>query len=143
MCRLLGVSTNGYYAWNLRCPSARDLEDQQLLEHIRAIHKRSRGTYGAPRIHAELKELGVRIARKRVARLMREDGIQGVCCRRKRVTTLGNPGGKIAEDLVNRDFSAREPNKLWVADITYIPTLAGVLYRSKSTRLNSSRVANS
>ena len=77
MYRLLGVSTSGYYAWNLRCPSARDLEDQQLLEHIRAIHKRSRGTYGAPRIHAELKELGVRIARKRVARLMREDGIQG------------------------------------------------------------------
>ena len=128
MCRLLGVSTSGYYAWNLRCPSARDLEDQQLLEHIRVIHKRSRGTYGAPRIHAELKELGVRIARKRVARLMREDGIQGVCRRRKRVTTLGNPGGKIAEDLVNRDFSATAPNKLWVADITYIPTLAGVLY---------------
>jgi hypothetical protein len=67
MCRLLGVSTSGYYAWASRTPSARDMEDQQLAEHIRAIHKRSRGTYGVPRIHAELQELGVRIARKRVA----------------------------------------------------------------------------
>jgi putative transposase len=128
MCRLLGVSTSGYYAWASRTPSARDLEDQQLLEHIRAIHKRSRGTYGVPRIHAELKGLGVRISGKRIARLMRQDGIKGVSRRRKPVTTVRKPADKIARDLVDRDFSATAPNRLWVADITFIPTLAGVLY---------------
>lgn len=128
MCRLLDVSTSGYYAWALRTPSARDMEDQQLLEHIRAIHKRSRSTYGSPRIHAELKDLGVRIARKRVARLMRQDGIKGVSRRRKPVTTVRKPADKIARDLVERNFSVAAPNRLWVADITYIPTLAGVLY---------------
>ena len=128
MYRLLGVSTSGYYAWASRTPSARDLEDQQLTEQIRAIHRRSRGTYGVPRIHVELKELDVRIARKRVARLMRQDGIQGVSCRRKPVTTVRKPADKIARDLVDRDFSATAPNRLWVADITFIPTLAGVLY---------------
>lgn len=128
MCRLLGVSTSGYYAWASRTPSARDMEDQQLLEHIRAIHKRSRGTYGSPRIHAELKDLGVQISGKRIARLMRQDAIKGVSRRRKPVTTVREPADKIARDLVGRDFSATAPNRLWVADITYIPTLAGVLY---------------
>lgn len=128
MCRLLGVSTSGYYAWASRTPSARDIEDQQLAGQIRAIHKRSRGTYGSPRIHAELKELGVRISGKRVARLMRQDGLKGVSRRRKPVTTVRKPADKIARDLVNRDFSATAPNRLWVADITFIPTLAGVLY---------------
>lgn len=128
MCRLLGVSTSGYYAWASRTPSAREMEDQQLAEHIRAIHTRSRGTYGSPRIHAELKELGVRIARKRVARLMRQDGLKGVSRRRKPVTTVRRPADKTARDLVERNFSVAAPNRLWVADITYIPTLAGVLY---------------
>lgn len=128
MCRLLGVSTSGYYAWASRTPSARDIEDQQLAEHIRAIHKRSRGTYGSPRIHAELKDLGVRISGKRVARLMRQDGIKGVSRRRKPVTTVRKPADKIARDLVERNFSVAAPNRLWVADITYIPTLTGVLY---------------
>src|SRR5690625_7318816 len=102
MCRVLAVCTSGYYAWISRCPSPRALEDQQLLEQIRAIHKRSRGTYGVPRIHAELKEMGMRIARKRVARLMRNDRLHGVFRRCKLVTTLSDPAGKTVVAYVNQ-----------------------------------------
>src|SRR5690625_337331 len=123
MCRVLGVSTSGYYAWISRCPSPRDLEDQQLLEQIRAIHKRSRGTCGAHRTHAELKEMGRRIARKRVARLIRKDRLQRVSRRCTPVTTLSDSAGKTVEDLVNRVFSAQVPNMAWVADSTCIPAL--------------------
>ncbi len=128
MCRVLGVSTSGYYAWRRRRMSTRVREDVRFLAQIRAIHERSRGTYGAPRIHAQLAAEGPRVGRKRVARLMREAGLQGVSRRKKRTTTVRNEKARPASDLVERDFSAAGPNQLWVADLTYVPTRAGFLY---------------
>ena len=128
MCQLLGVSTSGYYAWCKRKPCLRQREDQCLLEQIRAIHKRSRGTYGSPRIWEELTELGARVSRKRVARLMRQDGLTGVTRRRRHVTTRSDKDHPVARDLVGRNFTATAPNQLWVADITYIPTRTARLY---------------
>ncbi len=128
MCRVLDVSTSGYYAWRRRKISVRSREDEDLRRRIRAIHDRSRQTYGSPRIHAELKEEGTRIGRKRVARLMNESGLAGVSRRRSVRTTRRDPAARPAPDLVDRKFVANGPNQLWVADITYIPTLAGFLY---------------
>jgi len=99
-----------------------------LIEKIRAQHKRSRGTYGAPRIHQDLAAEGILVGLKRVARLMRREGLQGVSRRKGPRTTIRKEGSRPAPDLVNRNFSATAPNKLWVADITYIPTWAGFLY---------------
>lgn len=127
MCRVLGVSTSGYYAWSARQPSARARSDAALKERIGAIHIGSYGTYGVPRVHAELFESGLRVARKRVARLMGEMGLQGVS-RRRSVRTTVRDGAQPAPDLVDRRFVAKEPNKLWVADITYIATGVGFLY---------------
>ena len=127
MCRVLEVSTSGYYAWRKRPASKRAQADAILLRQIRTAHAASDGTYGAPRIHAELVAAGVEVGRERVARLMREAGIVGVHRRRFVVTTTrGN--GRQAPDLVERQFAADGPNRLWVADITYIPTWAGFLY---------------
>ena len=126
--RVLGVSPSGYYAWRERPPSARTRVDQGLLTQICEIHGRSRGTYGAPRIHAELRDRGVRCGRKRVARLMRQAGLTGAQRRRYRGTTRQNPDAVTAPDLVQRDFTASEPDQLWVADITYVPTGEGWLY---------------
>ena len=95
---------------------------------IEAFHEASRGTYGAPRIHADLKEGGVQVGRKRVARLMREAGLEGVSRRRFVKTTRQSPAQRAAPDLVNREFTATAPDEIWVADITYIPTWAGFLY---------------
>lgn len=128
MCRLLGVSTSGYYAWRKRGPSRRAQQDAVLLERIQAIHTWSRGTYGVPRIHAELQSEGVNVGRKRVARLMRQAGLEGVTRRRHRKTTRRDVEAKSAPDLVERDFTSNAPDQLWVADITYIPTRAGFLY---------------
>lgn len=128
MCRLLDVSSSGYYAWLNRAPSARALADQALLLRIRTIHLLSRNTYGAPRIHAELAREGIRVGQKRVARLMRKAGIHGVSRRKKPRTTNRENGVSPAPDLVRRDFVAQEPDKLWVADITYIHTWTGFLY---------------
>jgi putative transposase len=128
MCQLLGVSTSGYYAWSTRPVSERARRDAELMDKIRAIHERSRGTYGVPRIHAELKAEGIDVGRKRIARLMREAGLEGVSRRRRRGTTKRDPKARPAPDLVNREFVADGPDKLWVADITYIPTWAGFLY---------------
>ena len=128
MCRLLEVSTSGYYAWLKRPRSKRSREDAILTDRIRWIYLRSRSTYGAPRVYEELRDEGVRVGRKRVARLMRAAGLQGVS-RRKRVrTTIRKPGVRPAPDLVKRDFTADRPDQLWVADITYIRTWAGFLY---------------
>jgi len=128
MCRVLGVSTSGYYSWVRRGLSPRMVSDRVLASKIRAIHEQSRGTYGAPRVHVELAEQHVHVAKKRVARLMRTDGIAGVS-RRKRVrTTRRNPEAQPAPDLVQRHFSAISPDWLWVADITYVPTWQGFLY---------------
>ena len=127
-CRVLGVSPSGYYAWLSRPRSARCVIDEALLERIRAIHRESRGTYGAPRIHAELVDEGWRIGRKRVARLMREAGLFGVSRRKWISTTQRRPDARPAPDLVARDFTADRPDQLYVADITYVPTWAGFLF---------------
>ena len=127
MCRLLGVSSSGYYAWIKRRPSRRAEEDAALLGEIHAAHVTSRGTYGAPRIHAELIAKGIHVGRKHVARLMSRAGLAGVS-RRKFVVTTVKGDGRQAPDLVERDFTAEAPDRLWVADLTYIPTWAGFLY---------------
>ncbi len=128
MCRLLGVSTSGFYAWRDRAPSARAQADTQLLVQIRQIHERSRETYGRPRVHAELTEQGVRVSPKRVSRLMRAAGLQGVSRRKGIYTTVRDANARPAPDLVQRCFAAERPDQLWVADITYVPTWAGFLY---------------
>jgi putative transposase len=127
MCRLLGVSPSGYYAWTKRQPSRRSQTDAALVVEIRAAHMASRGIYGAPRIHVDLAAKGIRVGRKRVARLMSVAGLAGVS-RRKFVHTTVKGSGRQAPDLVDRNFTAERPNLLWVADITYIPTSAGFLY---------------
>ena len=128
MCRVLGVSPSGYYAWRSRSQSARARRDEELGEAIRAIHEDSRGTYGMPRVHAELVARGWRVSRKRVARLMREAGLAGVSRRRGVRTTCANSSHRAAPDRVERRFQADAPDRLWVADITYVPTWAGFLY---------------
>ena len=128
MCRILGVSPSGYYAWRTRPLSARAQADQALLTRIRAIHTQSRGTYGAPRIHAELCEAGVRCGRKRVARLMRHAGLHGAHRRRRLRTTIRDLDAAPAPDLVARAFATDRPNRLWIADITYVRTWSGWLY---------------
>jgi putative transposase len=128
MCRLLGVSTSGYYAWRNRKPSKRAVEDAALTETISAIHVWSRGTYGAPRIHAELADCGVKVGRKRVARLMRGAEIQGVTRRKKIFTTRRDSTARPAPDLVDRVFTAEGPDRLWLSDITYVPTDTGYIY---------------
>ncbi len=129
MCRVLGVSTSGYYDWLDRPPSARAEADSRLTERIRSAHKKSYETYGAPRILADLREEGVRVGRKRIARLMRSEGLEGASRRRRgRKTTVCNPASRAAEDLVERNFTAEAPNQLWVADITYIPVAGGFLF---------------
>ena len=128
MCRMLGVSPSGYYAWTCRGPSARSVADTAFTERIKRIHEESRETYGVPRIHFDLAEQGVRVGRKRVARLMKAAGLQGISRRKWTRTTVRSPGASAAPDLVDRDFMAPGPDRLWVADITYIPTWAGFLY---------------
>lgn len=128
LCRMLGVSASGYYAWVARRPSRRARKDAALLEQIRAFHHASRGTYGTPRIHRDLRAVGVRVGRKRVARLLKQAGLRGVSRRKWIQTTVRSEHGRPAPDLVQRHFTAAAPNQLWVADITYIPTWGGVLY---------------
>ena len=129
MCRVLGVSRTGFHNWERRAPSDRALTDAWLTEKITQIHEESRGVYGAPRIHAELRmEHGIRVGRKRVARLMRAAGISGVRPRKRWKTTIRIPGITPATDLVKRQFKPDRPNVLWVADITYLRTGEGWLY---------------
>lgn len=128
MCRVFGVSLSGFYAWNSRAPSARAIRDAEVTARIRVFHARSKGTYGAPRIQQDLHDEGIRIGKKRVARLMKADGLEGVSRRKWVTTTTRDAEARPAADLVVRQFSADGPNRLWVADITYIPTWAGFLY---------------
>lgn len=129
LCRLLQVSRSGFYAWLGRPRSQRALADEVLTEQIRAAYNANRKLYGAPRVHAELADAGVRVGRKRIARLMRDAQIVG-CHRRKRSFSLTqqDPKGDVAPDLVDRQFVATKPNQLWVADVTYVPTVQGWLY---------------
>ncbi len=128
LCRMLGVSRSGYYAWRGRSPSGRARFDAVLSEKIETIHRNSRATYGAPRIHAELRALGLRCSRKRVARLMRQAKLRG-CMRGRRMRTAHRKAlQQAAPDLVGRNFAVEEPDRLWVADITYVRSGEGFLY---------------
>ena len=130
MCRVLGVTAAGYHAWKTRPRSARAREDECLKERIVFHHEASRGTYGAPRLFDDLADEGIHVSRKRIARLMRELGIAGVSGRegkrRRRKSTV--PETDAVADLVRRDFTADEPNQVWFADITYVPTWEGWLF---------------
>jgi putative transposase len=131
MCRVLSVSRSGYYDWKDRPPSRRSQEDAVLTERIHEIHHRSRATYGSPRVHAQLRAIGIRCSRKRVARLMRKAGLKGCLRGRRRKRTTRRDGSAMpAADLVRRNFASVAPNRLWVADITYIKTEEGFLYFS-------------
>jgi putative transposase len=131
MCRALAVARSGYYAWRTRKPSARAREDQRLQIEVRAIHRRTRGRYGSPRVHAELQARGERVSRKRVARLMRQQGLRGVKRRRFRVTTNSDHNWPVAPNLLDRKFAVGEigeTDQTWVSDITYVRTREGWLY---------------
>jgi putative transposase len=128
LCSVLGVSRSGFHAWLRRHPSKRWVSDVRLAELIHEIHRESTGSYGSPRIHAELRARGVRVGRKRVERLMRRHGLSGLVKRGKGKTTVRVPGVKVANDLVRRDFRPASPNRLWVADLTEVSTWEGKLY---------------
>ena len=128
MCRVLGVSRQGFHAWERRPASKRALSDDRLAERIKRVHSRSRETYGAPRIHAQLRHEGVRVSRKRVERLMRREQLSGLRRRKRGRTTIRVPGVRLAPDLVERDFSPTARDRLWAADITYVRTWEGWLY---------------
>jgi putative transposase len=129
MCRVLEVNRTSFHDWERRPPSDRALADAWLTEKIKQIHEQSRGVYGSPRIHAELRlEHGIRVGRKRVARLMKAAGVSGIRPRKRWQTTIRIPGITPATDLVQRDFRPDRPNVLWVADITYLRSGEGWLY---------------
>jgi putative transposase len=128
LCRLLGVSRSGYYAWRRRPLSERARFDAVLSEKIEMIHRNSRATYGAPRVHAELRAIGIRCGRKRVARLMRRAKLRG-CLRGRRMRTTHRVAlQQAAPDLIGRNFASEEPDRLWVADITYVRSREGFVY---------------
>ena len=129
MARVLGVSESGFHAWRRRPTSAHARADAALLKRVRTVHASSRDIYGAPRVHAELRARGEKHGRKRIARLMRQAGLVGASRRRTGVaTTRRDRDARPAPDLVDRDFTAKAANELWVADITFVPTATGFLY---------------
>jgi putative transposase len=140
MCRVLGVTRSGFYAWKKRPKPARVKADAQLAVTIAAVHQRSRKVYGSPRVHEELKARGVRVGRKRVARLMREKGLEGRRKRRFKRTTDSKHNEPIAPNLLARDFTETEPNRAWVTDVTAIATGEGWLYLAVMLDLFSRRV---
>jgi putative transposase len=140
MCRVLGVSRSGFHAWQRRAPSDRALTNAWLVEHIVRTHRESRGTYGARRVHAALRQRGIRVGRRRVERLMRAQQLTGAVPRKRAKTTIRVPGIRAAHDLVRRNFAPSAPNQLWVADIKYIPSAAGWLYLAAVVDCFSRRV---
>jgi putative transposase len=140
LCRTLGVSPSGYYAWRDRGPSAHALADRDLARQVREAHVMGRGTYGSPRVHAELRAQGTQVGRKRIARLMREQALVGVRRRRFVTTTVADRAAAPAPDLVDRNFTAPGPDRLWVADITYLPTGSGFCYLAAIIDVWSRRV---
>jgi transposase InsO family protein len=128
MCKVLNVSSSGYYAWRKRPVSAREMANQQLLEKIKVVHTESNETYGSPRVYRQLKAQGVACSENRVARLMRLHHIQAKQTKRYKVTTRRNKAHPVAPNLLKRNFVAQRPDQIWLADITYIPTLEGWLY---------------
>jgi transposase InsO family protein len=141
-CELLEVSRAAYYARRASVPSARQLADDELTEYIHQAHQASKGRYGAPRIHAELRRRGHRHGRKRVARLMRAAGLRGRTPRRWKRTTIPDPAAAARADLIRRDFAvdAAAVNTRWCGDITYIPTWEGWLYLATVIDIASRRV---
>ena len=140
LCRTLLVSASGFYAWCRRGLSQRVQEDAALKVEIRAAHAASGKTYGSPRVHEELKAAGRHVGRKRVARLMQEEGLEGQRKRRFRVTTDSRHSYPVAPNALNRDFTVSAPNKVWVTDITYIWTREGWIYLAAILDLFSRRV---
>lgn len=141
-CELLKVSRAAYYAARDGQPSGRDREDAELTTRIRAEHKRSKGRYGAPRIHAELRRQGRRHSRKRVARLMRQADLRGRVPKRWKKTTIPDPAAAARADAIRRDFTtgAAKINQRWCGDITYIATWEGWLYLATVIDIASRRV---
>jgi putative transposase len=140
LCKVLGVSQSGYFAWRSRRPSRRQLDDMVLLAHIRAQFATSNETYGAPRMHVELQEDGLDVGRHRVARLMRDNGLKALQKRRYKRTTDSNHGGPVAANLLDQDFACDKPNQKWGADISYIWTAEGWLYLAIVLDLYSRRI---
>lgn len=141
MCRVLRVSTAGYYAWRSRPESKRAVEDGVLLGDIRRVHESSGGRYGSPRVHAALRAGGRRVGRGRVERLMRRHGVRGLVARPRRVrTTDSRHAFPVAPDLLGRKFTADAPDRVWLADLTYIPTGEGWLYLAAIMDLHTRKV---
>ncbi|MEM5789189.1 MAG: IS3 family transposase, partial [Syntrophobacteraceae bacterium] len=140
MLRVLGVSTSGYYAWKRNPGSTRKNENLRLVTHIKAVHEESGKTYGSPRIHAELCSRGIRCGKNRVARLMKQKGIQSRHKRKFKATTDSNHQLPVYENRLNRSFDVSAPNTSWVADITYIWTREGWLYLAVLLDLFSRRI---
>lgn len=140
MCRVLQVSRSGYYAWRTRPESRRSRENRRLLVHIRTVHQQSHRTYGSPRITDELHGRGIRCNVKRVARLMRCEGIRPKTAKKFRVTTDSRHDYPVAPNLVNREFIAPRPNQIWLSDITYVWTDEGWLYLAAVLDLHSRRI---
>lgn len=128
MCRVLGVSRSGYYAWRSRQPSVAEVRREELTEQVKQIHAQVKGRYGSPRVHAELLARGHDCCVNFVAKLMREAGIAAKTKRRFKQTTDSNHSMPVAENILGREFDPEEPNASWVADITYVPTREGWLY---------------
>lgn len=128
MCRALEVSAAGYYAWRARQPSAREKENERLVERIKAAHAASRGNYGSPKLHRCLRRDGERVSRKRVARLMKEQGMRAKRVKKSRRTTDSRHCLPVADNVLARDFKAARPDAVWASDITYIWTDEGWLY---------------
>ncbi len=143
LCQALSVSQSGYYAWRKRLPSRRKQEDARLTPEIRQVFEKNRQVYGSPRIHAELCEWGWHCGCKRIARLMREQGISARKPRRRVCTTDSRHEDPVAANLLKRDFQAAEPHQKWVGDITGVPTTQGWLYRASIVDLCSRFVVGS
>jgi len=141
-CELMEVSRSAFYEWHQHQPTRRELDDEELGEHIAAIHQHSRGTYGAPRVHAQLRREGYHVARKRVARIMAERGLAGRCKRRWKRTTIADPAAQAAVDLLKRAFGPGtvELDRIYVGDITYLWTWEGWAYLATVIDLASRRV---
>jgi len=140
LCLMLGIKRSSFYAWKKRGPSLREKDNQVLIAHIRRVYKKYRKTYGSPRVYMQLRKEGISCNKKRVARLMRQDGIKGQRKYRKIITTNSKHDFPLAPNVLNREFEAEKPNQKWVGDITYIPTDEGWLYLASVLDLFSRRI---
>ena len=140
LCAVLGVSTSGFYAWKKRPPSKRAKDDARLAVEVAALHKRSHRTYGSPRVHADLKASGKRVGKKRVARLMRDQGLRALQKRKFRKTTDSAHAFEVAPNVLARNFETSAPNEAWVGDVTFVATAEGWLYLAVLIDLFARRV---